>query len=213
MQHCVDVFSPLTISGITQMPRSIVLVCLLAAFVGSTLAFGSKLIHSAGRQTPLPITTTAATQDGWVKSNVPCDRYLGQAWNKKSPYPTSDTPITLYFAGNGQISGFGTDVFGIVETQWVTANFYKSISSVQYRIQAGTRDSSNASLCAPGPQFSEPIGDRVIINPGLIGYQIPSSDSDAKAGNWTKGACIDGMGTHWEYDLVSAPVQVRNGES
>jgi hypothetical protein len=192
----------------SDMIRSAILLCFLALSTGA-LAFGPKLIRSAGAQSELPITTSAAVADGWMMSSGrPCDPNLGQAYNKKSPYPTKDAPITLYFASNGQLSGFGTDVFGSLPDLWVSRGYYKYVASGQYRIAVATR-AANSSLCASGlPSFTEPVGDRIIINPSTIAHAVPLTDSDAQAKQWTKGACIDGMGTHWEYDLVTAPVQV-----
>ncbi len=44
------------------------------------------------------------------------------------------------------------------------------------------------------------------INPDTIAYPIPVIEKEADEAKWTKGSCIAEMGTHWAYDLKSAPV-------
>lgn len=187
--------------------RSIIYIAVALSFICLAHGFGQSLIHSAGDQTALPITTSAATAAGWVEAGVSCIPSIGQAWNKKNPYPTESYPITLYFAANGQISGFGTDVFGTVPDNWNIRGYYTIKGDEQYRIKVATR-SGQSNLCSISTPFSDPIGDRIIINPDGINQRIPANEDEAAAKQWTSGACINGMGRHWEYDLVTAPVIV-----
>ena len=187
--------------SLTFLAVSLSIICLVHGF-------GSNLIRSAGISQPLPTTTNAAVADGWVKSDSPCVSSIGQAWNQKKPHPTTSHPITLYFAANGQISGFGTDVFGDVPALWNYRGYYNNVGSSQYRIKVATR-SAQLDLCSVQTPFSDPIGDRIIINPDSINQRLPGNENEAAAKQWTRGACIDGMGRHWEYDLATAPIIVR----
>ncbi len=189
--------------------RALICFTVALSIVCFAHGFGKDLIHSAGAQEPLPTTTNAASAAGWVRSNSPCIPSIGQAWNKKHPYPTTSHPMTLYFAANGQISGFGTDLFGDVPDLWYLRGYYVYIDEGQYRIKVATR-SADTNMCTVKTAFSEPIGDRIIIHPDGINHRIPPNEDDAAAKKWSRGACLDGMGRHWEYDLVSAPAIVRN---
>jgi hypothetical protein len=184
--------------------RTIIYLTVALSVICLVHGFGKDLIHSAGDQTPLPTTTNAASGAGWVQANEPCIPSIGQAWNKKNPYSTESYPITLYFAANGQISGFGTDVFGDVPELWNTRGYYVSVDDSQYRIKVSTR-SAASNLCSISTPFSDPIGDRIIINPDGINQRVPANEDEAAAKLWSRGACIDGMGRHWEYDLAAAP--------
>jgi WAS/WASL-interacting protein len=184
--------------------RSIIYLTVALSFACLVQGFGQNLIHSAGSQESLPTTTSAASAAGWVQSDDSCIPSLGQGWNKKHSYPTESYPITLYFAANGQISGFGTEIFGTVPDLWNIRGYYTTIGQEQYRIKVATR-SAQSNLCSISTPFSDTIGDRIIINPDGINQRIPANEDEATAKQWTSGACIDGMGRHWEYDLVTAP--------
>ncbi len=43
------------------------------------------------------------------------------------------------------------------------------------------------------------------VNPDAANFPVPLNDTDAAAQMWTKGSFINKMGTHWSYDLSSAP--------
>jgi len=45
----------------------------------------------------------------------------------------------------------------------------------------------------------------VVIDQGSVDLAIPLNESSAQDEEWTKGGCIEGMGTHWSYDLTTAP--------
>lgn len=49
------------------------------------------------------------------------------------------------------------------------------------------------------------MGDRLILNADTIAMILPVTEKTATTQKWTKGSCIQGMGTHWAYDVSTAP--------
>jgi len=125
----------------------------------------------------------------------------------------SQTPLTanLLNSISGQISGFGTDVFGTLPLNWVNRGYYSRVGSSIYRIQAATRAFDDA--CGSTGAFAQPIGDRIVLNPSTINQTLPATEKMAAASRWSRGACIKGMGRHWEYDLQTAPIQSYNSSN
>jgi hypothetical protein len=191
-----------------------VAACLLLVLAASLAlqahGLGNALVRSAGKQKPLPITASSASSSGWQRSGS-CVPGLGTPYNMGSSGPVTASPITLYFANNGQISGFGTDVFGSLPANWVSRGYYLRVGSGQYRIQAATRAYGDA--CGSSSPFPDTIGDRVVLNPNGINQTLPANEKLATMSKWTRGACIKGMGRHWEFDFQSAPYQSYNSSN
>lgn len=62
------------------------------------------------------------------------------------------------------------------------------ISKSQYRIQAATRAGNDTGLClAQTAPFADPIGDRIIINPGAskLNQRIPQTEAEAQQQKWS----------------------------
>jgi hypothetical protein len=190
------------------MPATIIYLTIALSFICVAHGFGKELIHSAGAQESLPTNSADAYAAGWIQSYDSCIPSLGTGWNKEFPYPSKAFPITLYFAANGQLSGFGTEILGLEPPLWNLRGYFTKEAEQLYRIKVGTR-SSRSNLCTITTPFSETIGDRIVINPDGINQRIPATEKEAADQQWTRGACINGMGRHWEYDLVTAPVIVR----
>jgi hypothetical protein len=182
--------------------NKLITLLVLSATIYSVAAFGKQLIRSAGKQQPLPVTVSAAQADGWVKSSRGCDPLIGQAYNKAEGAPTSQYPITLYFAANGMISGFGTDVFGKAPDNLVERGYWIPVAKHQYRIQAATRNVT-ANLCTSTAPFADTIGDRVVINPSKLNQRIPPTDLEAGKAKWTY---VSGSWTATRFFLASDPV-------
>jgi len=59
----------------------------------------------------------------------------------------------------------------------------------------------NDSIC---DQSQPRIGDRLIINPQGINYEIPVLESEAQQLGYEMGSCMDTMGTHWFKDITKS---------
>lgn len=96
------------------------------------------------------------------------------------------------------------EVYGQVESKLLELGYYIPVSDNHYKITATFAEVGPACITNPitGP---ESLGDRLIINAKTIAASIPVTEAEAEAQNWFKGACFSGMGTHWLYDLETAP--------
>ncbi len=59
-------------------------------------------------------------------------------------------------------------------------------------------------MCS-GESSDLPVGDRLVVNAKGIAHSLPLTEEEATEGAWTTGSCIETMGTHYFYDLVSHP--------
>jgi len=182
----------------------LVLVSLIVVISGQGI--GTQLSRTALLYENLPLTSEDAISSGWYNyTNSSCDESIGIPYAQHPYGPSEGYPIQIYFTADGQISGmsmthFGSPLAGL-EQFWVSdangdGNFMMSVS---FR-----PDSDN--LCVAGNYHDELLGTQLVINQDSLNWAVPLTDSDAANDNWTKGGCISDMGTHWSYDLKTAPV-------
>jgi len=169
---------------------------------GYSLGIGDRLVRTAAIYTTLPITVSDAISQEWLNYSA-CDGNLGIPYTD-SGYgePTKRYPVTLYYTGAGQIAGLAMDHFG--PPLGGLEKFYRPIGNETYRISLSFR--AGGDLCSSTKKYSEPLGDQIVINQGTLDLSIPLNETAATSAKWSKGACIPEMGTHWSYDLTSAPV-------
>jgi len=87
-----------------------------------------------------------------------------------------------------------------LENFWVLQKDGNYFMSVSFRPNLGGN-----GLCDTHKVYSELIGTQVAVNQDSLNLPLPLTDTEAKAENWTDGSCIYEMGTHWSYDLATAP--------
>lgn len=111
-------------------------------------------------------------------------------------------PTLLYYTKAGQLSGVGVEIYyGNPFDSLVEKGVYEKIADKEYRINVALRDSS--LTCSGLTDDSNVIGDRVVVSPNGINFNIPTVLSDATALGFYPGSCFSGMGTHYYWDLVS----------
>jgi len=177
-----------------------VLIITIAAQNSTPL--GVTLIRSAGVDAQLPINYSAAVASGWV-SYTNCDPNLGIAVAHAGT-PSVHNPLTLYFTATGAIAGIGYDVFGDQQSNLIQKGYWNLISSSNKQYRASVSFRPSTEMCSSTrSQFL--IGDRLILNADTIGMRLPITVPDAITNGWTKGSCIQGMGTHWSYDVATHP--------
>ena len=163
---------------------------------------GEKLTSEFGLFDDQPLTTTDAVSAGWVRGSSSCDDNLGIAYNYKDSAPTKKRPVSLYYTATGAIAGVGIRVYGSLPSNLISRGFWVKQSDGAYLLTVSFRPTS--AMCgtttSPGT-----IGNQLMVNQGTLNVPIPLTDSAAQAGGFTKGGCIDKMGTHWALDLESAP--------
>jgi len=164
--------------------------------MGIAAGVGDRILNGFNSLAPFPITSSDAIANGWVLNST-CIPGLGYAANFGGSRPSSSYPVTLYFAPNKQISGYGMDAFGSVPDS--LANFWLSVADGQSRMTLFFRD---ADVCSQRTPYKEIIGDRMVINNK---FPVPMNASMAADSGFTKGSCFAAMGVHWSYDLQSHP--------
>jgi len=175
---------------------------LACCFIFSVLSdsIGDRLVRTALLYHNLPITTEDAVSAGWVNVTS-CDENLGITFvNSGTNNPSKTHPIFLFFSSGGQITGVGMAHFGAPITS--LEQYWQSFTDGTYRITVSFRPSGD--LCS-GAVFDEDIGTQLVVNQGSVDWSLPLSETAATEAMWTKGGCIGGMGTHWSYDLDTAP--------
>ena len=133
-----------------------------------------------------------------------CVPTIGIAYSFKALGATTSNPIVFYFTTGGQLSGISVDIFGATALPLSLQPYWVPVAgaSQRYRLTVAFRPSSE--ICS-GATSDMVIGDRVVINPATIALAMPLLEKEALAANFTQGSCIGQMGTHFFYDLASAP--------
>jgi len=161
---------------------------------------GDRLVRTAILYHNLPIDLDDAVSAGW-SNFTQCDENLGIAFTDSGDSAPSKThPVTLYFTAGGQIAGMGMEHFGTPVSG--LQKYFQPQSNGNFRISVSFRPPGD--LCN-GNMFPELIGTQLVVDQGTVGWAVPLNETAATAASWTKGSCIGGMGTHWSYDLSSAP--------
>ncbi len=182
-------------------------LCLIAPSANaaeSYFSIGDRLARAYTVYKQQPITTKDALSLGFAPVNKSfCAPNLGIAYARGGK-PSRKEPVTLYFTASGHISGVGTTIFGSVESSLLKSGYFIQTGASTFKIAVAFRNSS--LMCIPDvPPLVGSIGDRLVINPGGIARSIPVTRDSAIAGNYHRGSCFGGMGTHYFYDLESAP--------
>jgi len=183
--------------------KSILLAVVLVSVLignGSCQGIGNMLARTYDVFAEFPLSMQNASNMGWVQNGA-CDSTVGIAFVADSGAPSKLEPITLFYTAEGQISGLGMTHFGNpaagLEEYWIPQN------DGTFMMMVGFRDYS-VDLCSDY-QFEEILGTQLVINPQGIQMSLPLNDSSAQEEDWTAGGCITKMGTHWSYDLATAP--------
>ena len=187
--------------------------CLVALWFGlivpsakatGPFSIGDRLARAYTVYRQQPITTEDATSSGFAPvNNSYCQPNLGIAYAKGGK-PSEREPVMLYFTASGHISGVGTLVFGSVESSLLKSGYFVQTGSSTFKISVAFRNAS--IMCIPDvPPVTGSIGDRLVVNPSGIAHSIPVTRDTAIAGKFHRGSCFSGMGTHYFYDLESAP--------
>jgi len=170
------------------------------------VSLGTALFHSYNEFDSLPINTANAQANGWVQNSSTCDPNLGILWTQENGGTLVTNPISLYFTPGGQVAGIGVTYYGKVFQNLVNLGYLQSLGTQQgypaYFISVTFRNSS--TICST-QTLSEEVGDTLIVNANSIAVSLPLTNVEAANSNWFRGACFENMGTHYFYDLHSAP--------
>eukprot|EP00943_MAST-04B_sp_MAST-4B-sp1_P009523 g9523.t1 len=153
-------------------------------------------------------TQPTTTQDAVAMKFAPvnnsyCIPNLGIAYAKGGK-PSVHEPVILYFTASGHLSGVGTKVYGSVETTLLKAGYFIETDKNTYEINVAFRNASTMCTKDVSPPPGS-IGDRLIINPRGLARSVPTTMEDALNEKYHRGSCFNGMGTHYFYDLDTAP--------
>lgn len=170
---------------------------------------GNGLWHSVGFYDVLPTNASAAVAKGWYKQGD-CVEGMGVLYAENKDGPSSTHPLELWFTEQGQFAGFQVTIYGSSSTssignaaqpQLLQAGYWKPTSgkSKTWHMSVSTR--APEDMCSSALQ-SELLGTQLVINQDTIDVKIPLSARDAQAAGYAPGACIKGMGQHWEYDIT-----------
>jgi len=189
---------------ISRITLSIVLILSSAVFAQQFTGIGSNLFRTFEVFNPVPMNITEAENSGWtVPENISCNNDLGIPMTLGSG-PTKSNPLTAFYTAGGQIAGIGMTHFGTpVSTLTQFWNNETAILEGTAFMSATFRAPGN--ICTSGYTYQEELGTQVVINQGGVNFAIPLTENDATNAKFTKGSCIGKMGTHWSYDLQTAP--------
>jgi len=114
------------------------------------------------------------------------------------------------FTSAGQFAGFRVSIYGSSDTssvgnaaqpQLLKAGFWKVTEGAHktWHMSVSTRVPSQ--MCS-GELQPELLGTQLVMNQDTIAISVPLSAREAQARGYAPGACIVGMGQHWEYDIT-----------
>lgn len=153
--------------------------------------------------TSLPLNSLLAEAQGWAQLEGTCTPGLGNAYALNGIVSTR-SPLLLYFTAAGQISGFGTDVFGSVPQAWENGLlFWEAVEENHYRIIIGTRSVLEVDVCDPTVIFDEAVGTVAKLSPQGVNWGLPLTKAEAKARGYTAGSCTTVVGDFFAYDFTS----------
>ena len=175
-------------------------------------SFPNYLDGPAGGNFPRPTNTTAATEMGWVKSDVPCNPILGEEWlykGKRSP----NTNVAMHFTpalGDipGVLSAIEVDYYGYYEVSLEGTYFSEEKTSedgTYHSLTVGFKDPEKHDLCDPKTTVA-PSEKYIAIAPDLINERVPDvATSTELSTEWFAGSCLPGMGFHYVKDTETGP--------
>eukprot|EP01064_Diplonema_japonicum_P029011 TRINITY_DN4596_c5_g1_i1.p1 TRINITY_DN4596_c5_g1~~TRINITY_DN4596_c5_g1_i1.p1 ORF type:complete len:278 (+),score=66.39 TRINITY_DN4596_c5_g1_i1:64-897(+) len=191
------------------MKATMSMMLLSAAVVSCEVSIGDRLIRTFTKYVPMPVTMDVAKKTGWAPSaGSQCDPNYGIPYVNASLGLSRHAPTTMYFTPAGQVSGMSVDVFVAAPPQnLINLGYFVKIDENRYRLGLSFRENS----CDTANQ-STPIGTRIMVGPGTANKSLPLTRNDAVASNWFAGSCFAGMGTHYFYDLSTAPKMSWNAD-
>eukprot|EP00500_Bicosoecida_sp_ms1_P003013 CAMPEP_0203815026 /NCGR_PEP_ID=MMETSP0115-20131106/7444_1 /ASSEMBLY_ACC=CAM_ASM_000227 /TAXON_ID=33651 /ORGANISM="Bicosoecid sp, Strain ms1" /LENGTH=290 /DNA_ID=CAMNT_0050723915 /DNA_START=16 /DNA_END=888 /DNA_ORIENTATION=- len=179
----------------------------VAGGVSAYNGIGDRVEHTFLKFDALPLSQSEAEGAGWTATG-------GCIHGRGTPYvqatPTSHHPLTAYYTAGGQLSAVSLAVFGDVMPALVEGGWFEPRDTESHTIALGFREPSG--VCS-GSTYAEPVGDRVVANPGRLGFNIPLTRSDALGRGFFTGGCIGGMGVHHSLDLNSPGRPTWNASS
>jgi len=159
----------------------------------ATHSFGDRLLRTFGVFKTQPTSPGDAEQQGFSVFTEGCTKF-GYGYSSGTDGPTKSNSAILYFTEGGQLSGFGTRLWGDVPEELVP-DYWMQNDDGSYDLIIQTRASN--FICS-GNTDENLLGDRILIN----GQQnIPLSMPVAQGAGWVEGNCIPKMGIHHAYDL------------
>jgi hypothetical protein len=173
-------------------------------------SFGDRLLRTFGVFKNQPLTSDDAEDQGFT-AFTPCGPF-GIGYSKgDSDGPTKGDSVILYYTSGGQLSGFGTRIWGdapdsLVPDYWSPVDGLDTDENV-YDLIVATRDPS--MMCSDDTDDLA-LGDRLSIN-GIM--DIPLVMDDAQDAGWVEGNCITKMGIHHAFDLNAPGQQTWNASS
>lgn len=157
-----------------------------------------------------PMDTTEAKEKGWKPSGEDCVPSLGEPWiyGDERSANTSSTFFYTPAVGDvpGVLSGIEVDYYNYNEEKLIAEFFSEERTSKDgsyYSIAVALRDSSKQDLCDTTSTVAYPNEEYLAIDPDKANKLIPLSESSTDlTENYKEGACLPGMGNHWETDIV-----------
>jgi len=158
--------------------------------------FGDRLLRTFGVFKDQPLTSADAESQGFSVFTDGCTQF-GYGYAKGSSGPSKGDSAILYYTEGGQLTGFGSRMFGNAPDNLVDQGFWIDTGSADqaYDLILITRD---PSMICSGDTDDNVLGDRLLINGNV---EIPLSMDDAQAAGWVEGNCIPKMGVHHAFDL------------
>jgi len=155
--------------------------------------FGDRLLRTFGVFKSQPLTSDDAQSQGFKLFTDGCGQF-GYGYSKGNGGPTKGDSAILYFTEGGQLSGFGTRMWGNAPDNLI-GDYWMDNGDGSYDLIVQTRD---ASMICSGDTDGNQLGDRVLIN-GEV--NIPLAMTAAQSAGWVEGNCIPKMGIHHAFDL------------
>eukprot|EP00534_Pseudo-nitzschia_fraudulenta_P002507 CAMPEP_0201135530 /NCGR_PEP_ID=MMETSP0850-20130426/54366_1 /ASSEMBLY_ACC=CAM_ASM_000622 /TAXON_ID=183588 /ORGANISM="Pseudo-nitzschia fraudulenta, Strain WWA7" /LENGTH=307 /DNA_ID=CAMNT_0047406703 /DNA_START=314 /DNA_END=1235 /DNA_ORIENTATION=- len=157
-----------------------------------------------------PMNTAEAKEQGWKPSGEDCVPSLGEPWiyGDERSANTSSTFFYTPAVGDvpGVLSGIEVDYYDYHEEKLIAEFFSEERTSKDgsyYSIALALRDSSKQDLCDTTSTIAYPNEEYLAIDPDKANKLIPLSESSTDlTENYKEGACLPGMGNHWETDIV-----------
>ena len=175
-------------------------------------SFPNYLVSQADWFAKKPTNTTMATELGWVKSDVPCNPFLGEEWLYMGKR-TDKYNVNMYFTpalGDipGVVSAIDVDYYGYYEEDLEGIYFSEekmSMDGTYHSLAVGFKDPEMYDVCDPMTTVM-PSEKYIAIAPEMINEEVPVVETSTKlTTDWFEGACLNRMGYHWIKDAETGP--------
>lgn len=199
MHHLTSLIFPLLLAVAALGQKPLVLTTGVGSFLSSR-----------------PINTDEAIEQGWVKTDDPCDPSLGEEWRYDGVL-SIDQSASMFFTpavgseAPGVLSAIAAHYYDHIPEDQVGTFFsfenfdadgnpYHSVVVVMYDTaeQSLLCDDINALPATTSEYFAV-----VSNNPEVPNRSIPVSEDDPELlETWAEGSCLNQMGFHWLSDVV-----------